>query len=191
MSNLEQLVRPFQSRGIINDKKTRVTRVKSVGTEKAIIRWGSAGDSPETRQVGAKVDIKGSDVKKAYTQLDKKTTNIRVENPDDSNQFVITQRIDEIRFQRPKPYEDNQTGQPTNVPPGNQPSRLVQPETNVSSFSDGSTGTTITKTDSTAVAQNINGNPNAIGTSTAGGVSSVPSERTETDTFVLKWDDVA
>lgn len=191
MPNLEQIVRPFQSPGVINDKKTRVTRVKNVGKEKAIIRWGSAGDAPETRQVGLKVTVKGQDVKKAFKQTGKKTTDVRVENPDDSSQFVVVKRIDEITFQRPKPFVNNKTGQPSNIAPGNQSPAAGSQSIVASNFSDGSKGTTITKSDSSAVAQNVNGNANATETLTAGTITTAAEGRKEMETFSFNWDDVA
>lgn len=191
MPPLDQIVRPFQSPGIINDKKRIVTRVLKVTTDRALITWGSAGDAPETKQVGAKVTIKGDDVKKAFKEKSRKTTDVDVTNPDDSSQKVTVQRIDEIQFQRPRPFADNKTGQPTDVPPGEQKTggSLTTPTTS-SKFNDGSTGTTITKTDSSGSSTTfVNENTNVTAKSNAGTVTTAPKKRKEYDTFTLNWDD--
>lgn len=199
MPSLEPVVRPFQSPGIINDKKVRVTRVLKVTTERAIITWGSAGDAPETKQVGIKVTVKGVDVQKPYSEKSRKTTDIRVENPNDSSQYVMVRRIDEIKFTRHKPFSDNLSGQPTDVPPANQSSRLNSPPPSTSTntgtpvssrFNDGSTGTTTTKTDGTGGTTTfVDGNTNVTATSNAGTSVTTAEKRTETETFTLKWND--
>lgn len=200
---LEQIVRgPWQPLGTINDKKIVVTRVTKVTTDRAIIAWGSPGSAPETKQTGIRVIVKGVDVKKGFTEKDRKTTDIRVENPDDASQNVNVRRINEIRFSRPKPFADNQSGQPTDVPPGNQKGKLVSPPGAPSQsgltvpsvisgpgFSDGSLGTTISSTDAGASATPVNGNPNTTLASNAGAVTGAPEKRNEVETFVLKWDD--
>lgn len=186
MPSLEQIVRPFQSPGVINDKKTRVTRVKVVNTQRAIIRWGSAGDGPETMQVGLKIIVKGTDVKKAFTEVSRKTTPVRIENPDDSSQFVTAQRIDEVKFTRPKPFSDNKSGQPTNTPPGNQSG----PGSGSGLISGGAASTTtMVKSSSAFSSSPVNGNPNVTDSSTAGTVTTAAEKKTETSTFIMKSDD--
>lgn len=197
MPSLEQVVRPFQSPGVINDKKVRVTRVLKVATERAIITWGAAGDAPETKQVGIKVTVKGADVQKPYKEKSRKTTDVDVTNPDDTSQKVTVRRIDEIQFTRPKPFSDNKTGQPTNTTPANQgtslstpPASLSTSSANSSKFNDGSTGTTISKTDSSGGTTTfVDDNTNVTATSNAGTAVTTAEKRIETDTFTLKWDD--
>lgn len=191
MSILEQIVRPFESPKVINDKKTKITKVKNLASDRAIIRWGSAGEAPETKQIGIKVIVKGQDVKKAFTQVSKKTTDIRIENPSDASQFVEVRRIDEIKFRRPKPFVDKRTGQPSNIAPGLQTPDVSATAGSKSNFSDGSTGTTSVKSDSGITTTFVNGNTNAVAESTAGTTTTLAEKHTETSTFILKWDDVA
>lgn len=200
MAGLEGLVRPFQSPGIINDKKLVVTRVTKVATERAIITWGSPGGSPETKQVGIKVTVKGDDVKKSFKEKSRKTTDIKVTNPDNPDNWVQVRRIDEMQMTRPKPFEDKVTGQPTDVPPGNQKGGILYTPSSTgtttstttssassSGFADGKDGTTISKTDvSGATTTFVNGNTNVSEVSNAG-VAFVAEKRTEEITLKFDW----
>lgn len=92
----EQVVRPFQTPATINDKETIVTTVIRAPSQRALITWGAAGTKP-TPTGGLSFKVKNFN---EYSELSRETTDVRIENPDDSSQYVIAQRIDSITFKK-------------------------------------------------------------------------------------------
>lgn len=97
MPNMEQIVRPFQTTTTIVNRRSNVTKPTKVAPQKAIITWGAEGQAPVSQ--GITINVKNTDNK--YQETSRKTTDVRVENPDDSNQFVIEQRVDKVTFTKP------------------------------------------------------------------------------------------
>lgn len=92
MSNMEQIVRPFQSPNTINDKKT-ITILPKVGKSSEVaLEWGSPGAPPIIN--GLSLNLKAQE----YKEKERVTTPVRAENPDDPNQFIMEARIDKITF---------------------------------------------------------------------------------------------
>lgn len=94
---LEQIVRPFQTTNTIVNRRSLVTKPTKVTPQKAVIVWGAEGQAPETR--GLTINVKNSDNK--YKEQSRKTTDIRIENPDDSSQFIVAQQINNVTFTKP------------------------------------------------------------------------------------------
>ncbi len=97
MPNFEQLVRPFQITTTITNRRSPVTKAIKVAPQKAVLLWGSEGQAPEVRELT--VNVKNSDNK--YTEKSRKTTDVRIENPDDSQQFIVAQQINNVTFTKP------------------------------------------------------------------------------------------
>lgn len=95
----EQVVRPFETPNTIRDKSTIVTTVTKKVVARAVLVWGAAGKQPEPTSLG--ISFKVIDPFE-YKETDRKTTDVRIENPNDSSQYVIAQRIDSITFERTK-----------------------------------------------------------------------------------------
>lgn len=97
MPNMEQIVRPFQTTSTIVNKRLNVTRPTKLAPQKAIILWGAEGQAPEVR--GLTIDVRNSDNR--YREQSRTTDTIRIENPDDSSQFIITQQMNNVKFTKP------------------------------------------------------------------------------------------
>ncbi len=100
MSYMEQLVRPFVAVPTIATRRI-VAKNKAVTKGTAIIRWGSAGAMPTATQ--RTVDSSGVNFsieccKDTYSEHERNTDLVRVENPDDPTQFVMVRRIKDITF---------------------------------------------------------------------------------------------
>jgi hypothetical protein len=94
---LEQIVRPFQTPTTIADKAFPTSRPVSVKVEKVLVSWGAAGQAPD--QGGLNVEVKKGTFN--YAEKSRSTTDVRIENPDDPNQFIIAKRINSIEFTKP------------------------------------------------------------------------------------------
>jgi len=113
---LEQIIRPFQSPAAIPDKRTVVTRPVVAAPEHAILVWGAAGQAPIIEALNLKVKNNENTLK----EVSRKTTDVRVTNPDDDNQYVMEQRIDKIQFsKKPTLITPSQSGPVPGVDTGN------------------------------------------------------------------------
>src|SRR5712691_5167083 len=97
MPSLEAIVRPFQTPTTIADKAKPITTVAKSTPQKALLVWGSVGQSPDLESLN--FNVTNSD--RIYKEKSRKTTQVRIENPDDPNQYIITQRINSIQFGTP------------------------------------------------------------------------------------------
>lgn len=97
MPNMEQIVRPFQTTATIVNKRSNVTKPTKVTRQKAVIVWGAEGQAGEAR--GLTLNVTNTDNK--YKEQSRKTTDIRIQNPDDSSQFLIAQQINNVTFTKP------------------------------------------------------------------------------------------
>lgn len=99
--SLEALVRPFQA-----PQSTATRRIVPVRTqvppETAGVKWGVAGDLPVAVEVPVGEDplAFSFEVTKraAHNAIKMETERVRVENPDDPNQYLITERIKRVTF---------------------------------------------------------------------------------------------
>lgn len=99
---LESVVRPFQTRNNLSTKriatKTTDPKSKSSGTAcSAALCWGDVGTKPTPQPDGLSVET--NDCNEANSELaGRKYNDIRIENPDDSSQFVMVRRPSTIYF---------------------------------------------------------------------------------------------
>jgi hypothetical protein len=101
MQGLEQLVRPFRDPGAIVNQRIIADNTAAPVT-RARAEWGTAGGMPTATEVDTGVQplqfkVEQCDAK--YNETSRNTTKHRVENPDDSSQYVIVESISKITFQ--------------------------------------------------------------------------------------------
>jgi hypothetical protein len=104
----ESLVRPFQSPALA--PRTRIiASSKKQPPQIATLSWGAAGTMPVAvagiLQGGVSIKIDSSAL---HSELYRITDPVRIENPDDSTQFVMVDRIKKIGFTS-KPQSGVQT----------------------------------------------------------------------------------
>lgn len=92
---MEQVVRPFQLPNRINDKKT-ITILPKIAKTNAALEWGQAGAPPTI--TGLNFNTKKEDKIYKEDASKRQSTDIRVENPDDPNQYIMEKRIDSMQF---------------------------------------------------------------------------------------------
>jgi len=97
---LEQIVRPFQTPTTVPDQSAIVTQVIREPTQRAILTWGAVGQQPKPYSTGVSFTVKDPFKFEEYERF---TTDVRVQNPDDPNQYVVEQRIDKISFKKTNP----------------------------------------------------------------------------------------
>lgn len=93
---LEQVVRPYQSPGR-RYGKLFVQRIQPTPTEPetAVLNWTAQTNTQADTIPGFKLTI---NYKQLHNEVSRKTTVARVTNPEDPNQYVDVERIDEITF---------------------------------------------------------------------------------------------
>lgn len=91
---LEQIVRPFQTPTTIADKATPITTPVKAAPQKATLSWGSVGQAPTLFSINYQIEGTG----KRFKEKSRRTTDVRIQNPDDPNQYIIAQRINSIEF---------------------------------------------------------------------------------------------
>lgn len=135
---LEQVVRPFETNSSINDKATPITSVITIPPEQAILTWGAVGQAPDIFSI----NFFTTKPKNTHKELSRKSTDVRVQNPDDPNQYLIAQRIDSIQFDStPLPgstSSDNATVFPSssNILPADNPTVSSGPVASTGTASD-------------------------------------------------------
>ena len=139
--DLETLVRPFETGSPIGTK--RITPVRTeVPTETAGGRWGKAGNLPVPVEIPPGEDplTVGFEVKKRkeHDDVSRETEKVRIENPNDPDQFVIAERIKKITFKEKQAEAmaayNTGSGSVTQTTPGASPNSQWQPgETQVKS----------------------------------------------------------
>lgn len=132
--DLETLVRPFETKSPLATK--RITPVRAeVPTETAGGRWGKAGNLPVPVEVPPGEDplTIGFEVKKSkeHDLVSRETEKVRVQNPDDPNQYVVIERLKSASFKDKKPdtlaaYNAG-SGSVSQATPGASPNSQWQP----------------------------------------------------------------
>lgn len=111
---LEAVIRPFQSTRPFNRTRIVATRTKDA-VETAVLRFGAAGDIPVPQKVDAAADPsygfvirKGKDT---YREVVRSTEQIRVEQEDNADNYVIIDRAKKSTFDKQKdPADKTATG---------------------------------------------------------------------------------
>lgn len=98
----EQLVRPYQSPGAIVSRGV-VSKHTKKSRSKARVVWGDVGTLPVADREDVATDPSGYSFKLEtcddnYKEAKRQTNSVRVENPNDSSQYVIVDRIELISF---------------------------------------------------------------------------------------------
>lgn len=86
MSNLEQIVRPAQTKNI-RPLAISISRVPSADPTAAVLTWGEAGNSIFTLQANVKQTVKND----RNTETKRTFDVVRITNPDDETQFIDTE----------------------------------------------------------------------------------------------------
>lgn len=109
---IEQIVRPFTAAPVIATRRIVGAQIQ-IPSETAIVSWGEAGDLPEAQADDAPEDPQTGftilECKDKLNEKSRKVTPTRVENPDDSSQYVMVDNINTITFDK----KDNKA---SNVP---------------------------------------------------------------------------
>jgi hypothetical protein len=69
--------------------------------------------------------------KNEYKEKERKTTDVRIENPDDKGQFIVAQRVDEISFTKKAPNDPSAGGNNSGTSGGVQPNTALKDPTPV------------------------------------------------------------
>jgi hypothetical protein len=97
---LETIVRPFQTPVVINQGRVVVSRLK-VPVTPAELRWGTVGTLPTAVEAPPGTEnFNVQDCNSGFSETTRGTTDVRVENPNDKNQFVMVRRINNIAFKK-------------------------------------------------------------------------------------------
>lgn len=101
---LEELVRPYQSRDL--NRGLRIVTSRERSTKKAEIKWGATGTLPTP-----KTDDGGFQLcAETYDESSRKTETLRVENPNDSSQFVKVKRVKKMKLSKSAAGKTLQSG---------------------------------------------------------------------------------
>lgn len=97
---LEGIVRPFQSPNTLARRRL-VASASKIDVGEAVISWGAAGDLPSATQ--QEEDTGGSgfqviDCNDQYKETSRTTSQKRVENPNDPDQYVIVELTNRVSF---------------------------------------------------------------------------------------------
>ncbi len=93
---LESVVRPFGSRNLYSDKRIATTHPDPKGGT-AHLCWGSVGTKPTPEAVGTSVEL--NDCNESNSELKgRESETIRIENPDDTSQYIMVKRPKVISF---------------------------------------------------------------------------------------------
>lgn len=95
MALLEQIVRPFQAPDSLI-KRLNSTLVVQAPSGIPTLAWGAAGTAPTPFAVSFTVT---GPINQFY-EIDRQVTPVRIQNPDDSTQYVIAQRVDSVTFKK-------------------------------------------------------------------------------------------
>lgn len=131
----EQIVRPSETPRTLTTRRILSTR-EVVEVTEARAAWGKTGQLPTAVEVppGEGPFLFNFTVKekKEHNAVDIKTQRIKVVNPDDNNQYVVTERIKSITFREKKAstiaaYPEYNTSTATQTQPGASPPETWQP----------------------------------------------------------------
>lgn len=119
---IEQLVRPFQSPGVLVSRRVVPVR-EDVQVTSAGKRWGQAGPMPVAQPAtvgGIAFEVRNLN-NAQEVRTERRFTDVRIENPDDPDQYVIVRRTDGMRLNYIKPrtlasYPEPGMSQPASDP---------------------------------------------------------------------------
>jgi hypothetical protein len=104
MQNLEQIIRPFQTTDILS-KRQIVSNSTKIPTDEVIIEWGNSGTDPTPSEITRDattgdfvVEVVHCDDK--FNEKDRKFNTIRIEQPDNPENYVMVDRIKQITFNK-------------------------------------------------------------------------------------------
>jgi sensor domain CHASE-containing protein len=104
MQSIEQIVRPFQSPAVISTRRI-VSNSTKIPTDDVLVEFGAAGDMPAAEKVedaqddgGVNFQVVTCDDK--YSEKDRRFKTVRIENPDNPENYVMVARINEIKFNK-------------------------------------------------------------------------------------------
>jgi hypothetical protein len=87
----------FAEQSRIKRKPPRVVEDDTVG----LLCWGVVGELPSAEPMPT------TDVNVELTEISRETTDIRIENPDDPNQYVDAKQTDKMKMEKKEPQEKN------------------------------------------------------------------------------------
>ena len=91
--SLERIIRPFQQNDVFTAKVLPPIQPNVASTADVSVTWGQ-GTSLLAKAIGTKNFRFG-----VLDELDRKTSTVRVTNPDDAAQYVDVKRIDYLKMQ--------------------------------------------------------------------------------------------
>jgi hypothetical protein len=104
MQNLEQIIRPFQITDVLS-KRRIISNSTKLDTEEVIVEWGRSGDAPAASEVehdaetgGIGFEVVHCDDK--YSEKDRKFKTVRIEQPDNPENYIMVDRINQITFDK-------------------------------------------------------------------------------------------
>lgn len=100
--SFEQIVRPFQRLPNQTTQRIIASRTK-IDVPDAVAQWGQAGTLPGAIEITPTEEgfsFKVVDCDERFQENSRETEDIRIQNPDDPNQYVIDQRIKKITWNK-------------------------------------------------------------------------------------------
>lgn len=95
MPRLEEIVRPFQSPFVSPGRAVPVPSSNQNG-QTAILRWGDAGKLPTPQSDGYNLKL----CQEKLNETSRTTSTKRIENPNDSSQYVILKRTESMSLNK-------------------------------------------------------------------------------------------
>lgn len=110
MQNLEQIVRPFQNPDVLS-KRRIISNSTKEDAEEVVIEWGSPGDAPSASEIEHDAEtgdfafeVVHCDDK--YDEKNRKFKTIRIEQPDNPENYIMVDRIHQITFNKKSEAEN-------------------------------------------------------------------------------------
>lgn len=104
MQSLEQIIRPFQVTDILS-KRRIVSNSTKIETDAAVVEWGRSGDAPAASEIEHNAEtgdfafeVVHCDDK--FSEKDRKFKSIRIEQPDNPENYIMVERINRITFDK-------------------------------------------------------------------------------------------
>jgi hypothetical protein len=92
----EELVRPFERPSVISTGKRIPVTIVKVTRGVVEARWGDVGTLPKPQSDGIAFGL----CNEQMTETDRQTETVRIENPDDSSQFIMVKRAKQLKFDK-------------------------------------------------------------------------------------------
>lgn len=91
---LEYIVRPFGNRDPFG--RIQIPSTPRTTTDKAVLTWGAKATMPQVKPSGLTIECCHED----NDEFDRTTDDVRIENPDDSSQFVMVKRATKLSLHK-------------------------------------------------------------------------------------------